>query len=186
MQDARQGWLQIRDAHGTAVGEGVLGEFPDSFVGVEFGGISGKTDEVEAVDATKKLPDQSSVVGSAAVPEDEQVAADVTEKVAQEGARFGLLNVLEMQLEEEVKALASWADRNAGDDGDPITTVEVPYHWRLADGGPGLCDRRGQEEARFVGKDEVGAQPSGVFFTLGHSSRTKRRIFPSSRSKAFF
>ncbi len=49
---------------------------------------------------------------------------------------------------------------------------------------PGLPDRRDQEEARFVGKDEMGAQPCGVFFTRGQPARFQAAMAASSRSTA--
>jgi len=91
-----------------------------------------------------------------------------------------------MELEVEVEAPSSGTDRDRRDGGDTIAPVEMLDDRSLANRRPGLRDRRCQEEARFVGKDDMGTQPSGVFFTRGQSFRTKRRITPSWRSKARF
>jgi hypothetical protein len=106
--------------------------------------------------------------------------------MAQEVAGLLLSDVPEMELEVEIEALSAWADADRRDGGHAIVPPEVPDDRSLAHRRPGPGDRRGQEETRFVGKDEVGTQPSGVFFTRGQSFRTKRRIAPSSRSKARF
>ena len=106
--------------------------------------------------------------------------------MAQEVAGLLLSDVLEMELEVEVEALSTRTDADRRDGGHAIVPIEMPDDGSLAHRRPGLGDRRCQEEARFIGKDEVGTQPSGVFFTRGQSFRTKRRITPSSRSKARF
>ena len=89
-------------------------------------------------------------------------------------------------MEIEVETLELGAHRDGGNDRDPIAAIKVPQNRRPSHGGPSLGHRRSQEEARFVGEDEVGTQPRRVFFTRGQSSRRKRRIFTSSRSKARF
>jgi hypothetical protein len=106
--------------------------------------------------------------------------------MAQEVAGLLLSDVLEMELEVEVEALSTRTDADRRDGGHAIVPIEMPDDGSLAHRRPGPGDRRCQEEARFIGKDEVGTQPSGVFFTRGQSFRTKRRITPSSRSKARF
>ncbi len=74
-----------------------------------------------------------------------------------------------MGLEVKVEALTLWTDRDAGDDRDSITAVEMLHDRCLPDRCPGLGDRGGQKEARFIGEDDVGTQPLGVFFTRGQS-----------------
>lgn len=65
-------------------------------------------------------------MGPASVPEEEHVAAQVAQEVAQEGTHLLLLDVLEVELEVEVEAPVSGTDRDARDGGDAITPVEVP------------------------------------------------------------
>jgi hypothetical protein len=62
----------------------------------------------------------------------------------------------------------------------------VPVHRSLAARRPGLDYIRDQQEAGFVGKDDVGAQPRSVFFTRGHSFCFQRSIASSFRSTARF
>jgi hypothetical protein len=63
-------------------------------------------------------------------------------------------------------------------------TVAMAQLRRLAAGRPGAAHGGDQEEARFVREDKVGAQPRGVFFTRGQTSRFQRSIARSSRSRA--
>ena len=178
--------LQLGKVSRTAIGESLFGELPDAFVGVQLGSVTRKPDQMKAPDAPAQLGDQAPAVRPSSVPQNEDVATEVTEQVPQEAARLQLLDVLEVELEVQVEALTRGAHADAGDGGDPIAPVVMPQYRCLAHRCPGLGDRGGQEEARLVDKDEVGTQPTGVFFTRGQSSRKKRRIFRSSRSSARF
>ncbi len=178
--------VQFVAVFGATIGEHSFGQLPNAFVGIEFWSVAREADEMEPRDASNEFLDLSSAVRPPAVPEQEDVATQVTYEVAQKGADLVLLDVLVVQVGIEAEGVAPGADRDARDGRYPIAPVEMTNHRRLAHGRPGPCDRRGQEEARFVGKDEVGAQPSGVFFTLGQSSRTNRRISASFRSSARF
>lgn len=91
---------------------------------------------MQSRDATDEFRDHSSPVGLPPIPENEDVTAKVTHENAQEPAGFVLLDVLEMELEVEVEAPTLGTDRYAGDDRDPIASVEVVHYRRLADRGP--------------------------------------------------
>lgn len=177
---------QVVAIAGPSVGEFLLGQLPDAFVGVELRGICREAFQAQPLGSATEILDQSASVGAATVPEDDHVAAQVLEQMAQEIAGLCLLDVLLVELKVEVQAPAFGGDRNARDRRDPVTTVEVAQDRRLANGSPALGNGGGQQEARFVGENEVGTQPRSVFFTLGQSSRMKRRILASSRSSAFF
>lgn len=170
----------------ATVGEPLLGELPNALIGVELGGVGGEPLEVQPLGASAQLLHQLATMRTAAVPEHEDVASDLLQQLSQEVASLELPDVLGVELEVKVQTLAAGRHRDARDDGDPIPTVEVMHRGRLPHGCPGAGDGRGQLEARFVGKDEVGTQPLGVFFTLGHSCRRKRRISVWLRSRAFF
>ena len=104
--------------------------------------------------------------------------------MTQKFADLQVPDIVEPQLVVEAYAAPCGADRDAGDDGDLVPTVAVTMHRRLASWRPGLGDVGNQEEAGFVGKDEVGTQPRSVFFTRGHSVRFQRAMAASSRSAA--
>jgi len=176
--------FEFEDVAWTPICESLLCELPDALVGVELGCVGRKPNEVQPVNPPAELSDQLALVRVTSVPEQEHVTSQMPEQVAQEGANLRLLDVLLVQLEVEVRTPPHRAERDRGDGRDPIAAIEVADDRRPAHRGPGLRDRRRQEEARFVGKDEVGTQPRGVFFSRGHSCRTKRRMAVSSRSRA--
>lgn len=131
-----------------------------------------------------ELADGLSTMSAEIVPQDDDVTTEVTEQVAEECAHLGLADVLAIELVVQPQPAAARTHGDAGDDRDPIMTVAMVNNGGMASGGPGAADTGDQEEARFVGEDEVGAQPRGVFFTRGHSLRFQRSIFASSRSRA--
>jgi hypothetical protein len=76
------------------------------------------------------------------------------------------------------------ADGNGRDGGKAVMTVAMPQDWCLAHGTPRLAHGWNQEEAGFVDEDEVGSQPSDVFFTRGQTAFFHRVIATSLRSIA--
>lgn len=122
----------------------------------------------------------------ATVPQHEDVATDLAQQLSQEVPDLLLSNVLREELKVKIQSLAPGRHRDPRDDGDAIASIEVINGGCLADRSPSRSDRGRQLEARLVDEDEVGAQPPGVFFTLGQSSRMKRRISAWLRSSAFF
>lgn len=110
--------------------------------------------------------------------------ADVAEEVPQEDDHGLALDVVGVEVAVQDTMASPGTDGDAGDRGDPVVTQAVADHGRLADGAPGLVDRRNQEEAGFVDKDEVGCQPRGVFFTAGQTVRFQCAMAASSRSSA--
>lgn len=159
-------------------------ELPDTFVGVELRGVGGQSDKVEPSGSAAELLNEASAVRSATIPEDEDVATEMPEQVAQEVTGFQLADVVVVELEEKIQAPAPGGDGDARDRRDPVAPIEVVHQRRLSHRSPGLGDGRGQEEPRFIGENEVGAQPGDVFFTRGQSSRKNLPMLFSSLSRA--
>ena len=181
LRDRREQYVGVR---GAAVGEQPLGELPDAFVGVEFWRVAGKANQMEARNALSEGPHEATGVRRPAVPQEVDVPAQMPEQVLQEAADLLLSDVLEVELEVEVEPPPLRTDGDRRDGRDAIATIEVPDDRGLTDRRPGLGDCRSQEEARFIGEDDVGTQPRGVFFTSGQVSRFQRSIASSSRSSA--
>jgi len=177
---------QLREIVSLAIREPLLGQLPDSLVGVELRSVGREALQVEPRAASAKLTYELASMGISAVPQDDDVPWELPEQASQEVAGLELSDVFCVELKVKVEALAAGRNRDPRDDGDPVTSIEVMNRGRLAHGSPGAGDRRGQLEAGFVGEDEVGTQPPGVFFTRGQSSRMKRRISALLRSSAFF
>jgi len=57
----------------------LLGELPNTFVWIEFGSVPRESDEMKARSTLNQLLNEASAVGSAAIPQDDDVAAYVME-----------------------------------------------------------------------------------------------------------
>ena len=177
---------QLREIMRLAIRESLLGQFPDALVGVELWRIGWEALQVQPRGSRAQLPDEPASMGIAAVPQDDDMPADLPEQLSQKVAGLELPDVLRVELKVQVEALAAGRHRDPRDDGDSIASIDVVHDGRLAHGRPGAGDRGGQLEARFVGEDEVGTQPPGVSFARGQSSRMKRRMSALLRSSACF
>lgn len=104
--------------------------------------------------------------------------------MAEEHSHFFVLDIILVQLAVERTMEAFGTDGDAGDGRDAVVTIPMVQNRRLSYRAPGFADRRGQEEARFVDKDEMGCQPCGVFFTRGQTDRFHSAMAGSSRSRA--
>ena len=127
-----------------------------------------------------------SVVGLRVVQDGDHRAAQVPQQIAKEHAQLLVPDIVEVKLVEKAQMLALRADGDSRDDGDFVPSVAMPMHRSVASRCPGLNDIRDQQESGFVGKDDMGTQPRGVFFTRGQSFRFQRSIASSSRSTARF
>jgi len=75
---------QVVAVPGSAVGEDFLGELPDQLIGVQLGGIARQRHQVKPPGSAQQLLDEPGTVGSAAVPDQKDVASQVPEQMAQE------------------------------------------------------------------------------------------------------
>jgi len=169
---------------GAAVGEGLLRELPDAFVGVELGGVAGEAREVQSGEDATQRPDRVALVDAPVVPHEDDRSSEMAKQMSKEGADLGVLDVLGVEAVVEAEPSATGAHGDTGNDRDPIAPLPVVEKGRLASRRPGLAHTRNQEEARLVDEDEVGTQPRGFFLMRGHSSVFQRSIAASLRSKA--
>ena len=172
--------LRIR----TPVGEGLLGQLPDAFVGVELGCVAREVVQLKARKTTTQGADRFPLVDRSVVPDQEDRTSQMTEEVTQELAHLGMLDVLQMETEVESKVTTAWTDRDPGDHRDAVSPLPMANHRCACTWGPGFVDTWSHEETRLVGEDEVGTQPRGFFLMRGHCSRFQRSIRSSLRSKA--
>lgn len=170
---------------GPTVGKFRFGEMPHPFFGIELGRIGRESLEMESGVGAAQSADQIAPMDAAVVPQNDDEAAQVAQEMTQEVADLGLLNVLGMQAIVQPQALPYGTDREPRNHRDLLTpALAVTNDRSLPARGPGLANRGDQEEPGFIDEDEVGTQPLGVFFTLGHSSRFQRSISSSLRSVA--
>lgn len=169
---------------GASVGELVLREPPDAFIGVELRRVAGEAMELEPGEGTTQGTDRVSLVNRAAVPEQDDGTPEMAEQMAHKGADLRVLDVFLVEAVVQAEATAPGTHGDARDHGDSIAPLVVIEKRRLSARRPGLADTRNQEEARFVDEDEMGTQPRGFFLMRGHSSRFQRSMASSFRSKA--
>ena len=127
-----------------------------------------------------------SIVSLRIVQDCDYWTTQVPQEVAEEHAYLLVTDIVEVDLVEKAQMLALRTDSDSRDDGEFVAAVAMTMHWSLAPRRPGLDNIRDQHESGFVGKDDVGAQPRGVFFTRGQSFRFHCSIASSSRSTARF
>jgi len=120
----------------------------------------------------------------AVIQQNDQMAADLMQQMTEEGRHFFALDIVRIELAVQRTMKALRTDGDAGDGRDAVVPIPMMQDGCLSHGAPGLTDRRDQEEARFVDKDEMGCQPGGVFFTRGQTDRFHSAMAVSSRSTA--
>ena len=133
---------------------------------------------------TLELAQRFSLVSSGVVQQRNHRAAQMPEQVAEELAHLLLPDVLEVELIVETQVVSSRADGDPRDDRDFVPPIAMTMNRSAATGRPGLDHVGDQQESGLVGEDEMGAQPSSVFFTRGQSFRFQRWMASSSRSMA--
>jgi len=140
--------------------------------------------DVQARVLAQQLIQQFSLVGLGVVEEGDQGPPQMPQQMAQENTDFVLSDVPEPELIVEAEALSFRTYRDPGNDGDLVPPITMTNDRSVAAGGPGLDDIGDQQEARFVGEDEMGTQPRSVFFTRSQSFRFQRSMASPSRSTA--
>lgn len=166
------------------VGQETLELSPDAFVGIELRRVGRKGFQMQSRETGAQLGERSRSMDLGVVQEDDDMAAQVPEEIAKEETDLLAVDVHRVQVTIEAETLSPRTHRDGRDRRNAVVAVDVSVDRRLAARAPGFLHGRDQQEARFVGKNEVGAQPCGVFFTRGHTLRFHSAIRSSSRSTA--
>lgn len=179
-QDVHQLLWSVR----PTVGHGALEVTPNTFIRIQFRGMRRKRNQMQTGRATQKLARRFSPMSLAVVQQNEQTAADLMQQLAEKHRDFFALDIVLVELAVQGAMEALRTDGDARDGRDPVVAITMTQERSLSDGAPRLPDRRDQEEARFVDKDDMGRQPGGVFFTWGQTDRFHSWMADSSRSTA--
>lgn len=141
--------------------------------------------DAKAVMSIEKLFDRCSFMRRRVIEQYDEGAAQMAQQLTQEHTDFILPDVVIEEQVVEAKTMPPRTYRNSRNDGDLVPpSLAVAMNGGLALRSPGSDHVGNQQEARFIGKDDMGAQPCGVFFMRGHSSCFQRSISSSSRSSA--
>ena len=179
-QDVHQLGLSIR----TAVGQGALEVIPNAFIRVQFRGVRWNRCQVQTGRAGEKLLHGIATVNLAIIQQNDQMAVYLMQQMAEKRRYFFALEIVLIELAVQRTMETLRTDGDARDSRDAVVTIPMTQDRRLSHRAPRLTDRRDQEEARFVDKDEMGCQPCGVFFTRGQTDRFHSAMAVSSRSMA--
>lgn len=181
---AEKGNSEIFDRVGTSIGQFFLGEFPHSFVGIQFGRIGRKQLEVQTRVTATHCSNRFSLVDRCVVPHGDHWAAQMPEQLIEKQAGLDMADVAGEELEVEIQVAAPRTDRNAGNHGDLVPARLVAKDRRLSPGSPCLAHAGEKKKPGFVYEDEVGTHPRGFFFTSGQRSRLHCSMASSFRSSA--
>lgn len=169
---------------GPTIGQAGLGIRPHAFIGIEFGGVGREKLQVQPRVAAAQLPNRFAFVDRSIVEENDHVASQVAQQMAEEVADVGVADVVAMATKVKSHPPAQGADRQPGDDGEAIVAVAVVEPRCLSAQRPGPTKRWDQEEPRLVDEDEVRLPARCVFFTCGQRVCFQRPMRSSSRSSA--
>ena len=101
------------------------------------------------------------------------------QQLTQESTDLLLPDVVKKQEIVEAQVMPPRAHRNSGNDRDLVApSLAMAKNGSLALRSPGSDHVGDQEEARFIGKDDVGIQPRSVFFI-------RNQFFCFQRTMAF-
>ncbi len=167
---------QLVHVERAAVGEVPSGKRPNSFVGVEVGSVGGKVLDVQARVSAEESGERWAVVGGGVVEQNDHGAAEVAEQFAEKSTHFFLPDIVEEEQIVEAQVLSLRADRGARDDGDFVAaSLAMTFEGRASLGSPGSGHQGSQQEARFIGKNWMGAQPPSVFLFAASPSASSAR-----------
>lgn len=167
-----------------AVRQASLEMVPNSLVRIQLRSMRREGQEMKSPRAAQEFPHRFAPMGIAVIQKDDQVAADLTQKMAEERRHFFPLDVILIKMTVERAPIALMTDSNPGDGRDAVMAITMTDSRRPPDRAPGLPDRGNQQEARFVDENDMGRQPRGVFFTLGQTELFHSTMAASLRSTA--
>ena len=113
---------------------------PELFDGIEFGGVGREPFEREAGEAFQQFADSGSFVHRAVVPDDEDLAGDLSEEFAEEvGDAGGIEGAVDEGLKVQVATKGFRRDGQSGDGGD---FLRVPASCRSTGRQPRFAQER--------------------------------------------
>lgn len=121
-------------------------------------------------------------MGIEIIQQNDQVAADLAQQMAEERRDFFALDVILVKMAVKRASITLMTNSNPRNCRDAVVTIPMTDDRRLAHRTPCLSDRGNQQEARFVEENDMGRQPQGVFFTFGQTVSFHSAMVASLRS----
>ena len=149
---------------------------PDVFNRIEFWCVRGQSfqDQV-AVERFDVVLDEATAMRRQAIPDDQQLAANLLDKSLQEFDELRAADRAGMQPEIEVP------ETDAGDDRQLLPVEAVLQDWGLPLGRPGLDPGGSLAQSAFVDEDDGASFATGLFFNAGQRLVRHCLIAASSR-----
>ena len=167
------------------MGQFPFGERPDSFIGIEFRGVSGKVLDVESGVLPEEVAERLPLVSRGIIQQRDDGTPQMPQQFPQESTDLLLPDVVKVEQIIEAQLMPLGAQRNSGNDGDLVPPpLAMPMDRGLALRSPGLDHVGNQQKARFIGEDYMGAQPRSVCFIRGQSFCFQPSMAFSFRSSA--
>jgi hypothetical protein len=138
---------QLVEVVGPAVGKIVLAVVPDSFVRIELGRVWRKSLDVKPRMSTHEIPYHFSLVDVSVVPQHDQAAPQVPQKLSEKTEDFEVSDAGPSEQRIQPHALTHRTDSDSRDRRQSESTKSMSQDRRLASRRPGLHYGRQQREA---------------------------------------
>jgi hypothetical protein len=160
------------------VGQSAFRLSPDEFRRIEFRSISRKPFHVETREAITEITNRFSPMNEGFVPQEEDLATEVSQKVPQEKSHVQSFEIILLQA--KVKRQVPPPRRNAEnrDGRNLLSAVEMMQDWGLPPGRPGPANIGDKQKTAFIEKGQMGSK-CGSFFLLPASDSPASLLFPA-------
>ena len=156
--------FKVLEVFWNGIGQAPFKIVPDKLIRVKFRRVSGETVGMKPRMFTEEFSDRGSFMGSAAVPEKDHMAAQVSEQLTEELNHLRGSDVLiGMEPGIESHALAFWRNAESRDGRNLLPPSCDAQNWSLSSDSPGSDHVRDHKESAFVEENQVSLKSFGVF-----------------------
>jgi hypothetical protein len=178
----RQDVHELHNRIRSSISQASLKMVPDSLIRIQLRGVRRERHEVKSRRPAQEFPHWLASMGIEIIQENDQVTANLAQKMAEEYRDFFPPDVVLIKIAVERASITLMTDSNPRNGRDAVMAIPMMDDRRLTHRAPCLSDRGNQQEARFVEENDVGRQPRGVFFTFGQTEFFHSAIAASLRS----
>lgn len=146
-----------------AVGQISFSMSPRLFHRIQFRRIAWESIGMEASLSPQKLLDDLTPMDFAAIPNDEHMASQMTQQLAQERNDLKACNIVGMESRIKPKPRTPWRDGQDANDRYLVTPIAVSQNRRLTHGSPCPTDVGNQQKPALVKKSQMGPKSFGFF-----------------------
>ena len=169
-QSGTNGSLEVAGVVRHEVGQRAeFGMTPTWFDGVEFRSVGGQPLEVDIPDARGSQPFRCRAMNLPTIPTDYQRPSQRTTQPLHEGDDFLGANMVVVNLKRRADLPPRGREGNRSNDAQSIVAVPGPLPRCFTTRSPRAAIHRLQTKARFIDKDNAGAEATGLFLIRGQS-----------------